>query len=310
MKKYLALDIGGSSIKYAMMDEKLNFYEQGKKKIGNTNIDDLLSDVKEVADMFDGQYEAVAISMPGRIDSEAGYAYSGGVFCFLINMPFAKMVSDKLGGAKVFIANDANCACRAELDAGSLQGTKGSCVLIIGSSVGGAVVINGKIWEGANHAAGEPAWLPLELKNVHAVPYRDALHSDGMSGEATSTTGLLNTYDIKKGREPAYTSEGGYEFFQAYDAGEPEALEAMEEFSHTMAAEIFSIQAMLDLEKYAIGGGISAHESVTRKIDEKVRELYIKYSETSVCRPDIVTCKFGQDANLIGAICFMLDNVL
>ena len=307
MNKYLVLDIGGSSIKYALMEEKLGFLDRGKHRIGNTNIDDLLEDIKTVADIFNGEYKAVAISMPGRIDTARGYAYSGGVFEFLVDLPFEKMVSEKLGGIKVVIANDANCACRAELDAGVLKGTQGSCALIIGTSIGGALVINGKIWGGFNNAAGEAAWLPLDLKNVWSVPYTDALHAEGMSGEATSAMGLLNEYEINKGEKPRYSAEGGVEFFEAVQAGEKAAVDALNSYAKTFAAEIFSIQAMLDLEKYAIGGGISANPIVRNSIDRELAYLYDKYTEGATCKPEVVTCQYGQDANLIGALCFMLD---
>ena len=308
MDKYLVLDIGGSSIKYGLLEEDGTVITKDKYKIKNIDLDTLLADVKHVADIFAGEYKGIAVSMPGRIDTPNGIAHSGGVFEFIIDIPFAQKINE-MTGVPVIIANDANCAARAELDSGALQGCKGGACLICGTSIGGALALNGEIWLGSNFAAGEAAWLPLDLRNIRDIAYSDALHAEGMSGEAVSTMGLMNTYQRLKGEPLQYSASGGAEFFDKYNEGEPEAIQALQLFSQTMAAEIFSIQAMLDLDVYAIGGGISNEPEITNSIRREVDYLYGKYTEASVRKPQIVTCKYGSSANLYGALGFYLDEI-
>ncbi len=307
MNEVLVMDIGGTSIKYALMNSDYEMLTHGRLKIKNTTLDDLIDNIVEVAQLHSGRFKAVSVSMPGRIDMEKGIAHSGGVFEFLVDIPFAKLISDRIG-VPVFIANDANCAGRAELDLGALKGVKGGAVLVTGSSIGGAVVIDGKIWIGHTFAAGEAAWLPINLADIYGVKYTNANRAEGFSGSICSVMGLVNLYAEKKGQELPYDANGGKKMMEAYDAGEAEAKEALEEHAMFFAAEIFSIQAFLDLERFAIGGGITAHPAYLEHIRRSVDMLYAKYPKASVRKPEVVCCKFGSDANLIGAMSFYLDN--
>ena len=76
--KYLVLDIGGSAIKYALMTEELEFIEKGKKPTPRDNIENFVEVVGEIYDEYKDDIEGMAISMPGVLDSEKGYTYTGG----------------------------------------------------------------------------------------------------------------------------------------------------------------------------------------------------------------------------------------
>ena len=126
-------------------------------------------------------------------------------------------------------------------------------------------------------------------------------------GQYASTTGLLRAYARRKG----IPVEGldGLQFFAAYDAGEPEAAEALAFFGEMTAAGIYAVQSVLDLEKYAIGGGISARPEVTGIIRAKLDEIYAAVPFTAFGKPEIVRCRYGNDANLIGALRFALHGI-
>ena len=76
MKQYLALDIGGTFIKYALMGEDGSFLESGKVPSPVDSLNGLLAAVEAVGERFRGQYQGAAVSMPGRIDTAAGIARS------------------------------------------------------------------------------------------------------------------------------------------------------------------------------------------------------------------------------------------
>ena len=78
MKKYLVLDIGGSSIKYAMMNESAEFLSKGSVKTPLDCIESLVEIIGQIYDDYKFEIEGMAISMPGVLDSDTGYAYSGG----------------------------------------------------------------------------------------------------------------------------------------------------------------------------------------------------------------------------------------
>ena len=105
----------------------------------------------------------------------------------------------------------------------------------------------------------------------------------------------------------AFQTINGVTFFEAYDAGEPEAIETLKEFGLNAAGGIMSVQCVLDLECYAIGGGISARKEVTESIQAGIDKLFENEAILPFSKPDIVSCKFRNDANLIGALGFYLD---
>lgn len=67
------------------------------------------------------------------------------------------------------------------------------------------------------------------------------------------------------------------------------------------------IQAVLDLQRFAIGGGISVRPEVTNIIRETLDELFALFPATPFAKPEIETCRYGNDANLIGALRFHLE---
>ena len=81
MDQYLVLDIGGTFVKYAVMTAEGAFVMQGKVPVDHSNEEAMFAALEAVRDaVADYGYAGVAISMPGRIDTAAGIAYTGGAF--------------------------------------------------------------------------------------------------------------------------------------------------------------------------------------------------------------------------------------
>ena len=112
MKQYLVYDLGGTFIKFALMNEDYEILEQDKVPSPTDTMEHLLDVMKEIADRFEGRFEAAAVSMPGRIDTSKGMAYTGGAYHFIKDAPMADLLSEKLG-CRVVIGNDGKCAAKA-----------------------------------------------------------------------------------------------------------------------------------------------------------------------------------------------------
>ena len=116
-KQYLVPDIGGTFIKYALMDEEAQFIEQGKVLADTSCEEAMLASLGVLAaKMSEHEYEGVAISMPGRIDTGLGIAHTGGSFTWVHNYPAAEKYG-AVFGKPCTIANDGKCG---ELDWRSL----------------------------------------------------------------------------------------------------------------------------------------------------------------------------------------------
>ena len=306
MKQYLALDIGGTFIKYALMGEDGSFLESGKVPSPVDSLDGLLAAVEAVGERFRGQYQGAAVSMPGRIDTQKGIAHTGGAFDFIRDTPVGELFAARLG-CPVKVANDGKCAANAEAWTGALADVADGAVLVLGTGTGGGIVLGHRIWMGHTFAAGELSFLPVQFAGFGQTPL-DGVHSGGTDrfwSVHASATGLLLAYARRKN----IPMEGldGLQFFAAYDAGEPEAAAALAEFGEMTAAGIYAVQSVLDLERYAIGGGISARPEVTDIIRAKLDAIYESIHFTAFGKPEIVRCRYGNDANLIGALRFLLD---
>lgn len=168
-------------------------------------------------------------------------------------------------------------------------------------------MLGGHVRMGCTFGAGEFSFLGADLGRlseglVKDGPYREAVWVDYMSA-----TGLLRLYGRQKGAAGALPDMDGIGFFEAYDRGEPEAAAALDQFGRYAAAGIYSIQAVVDVQRFAIGGGISARPEVTAKIRDCVDCQFAAVPFSAFGKPEIVQCRYGNHANLIGALWFHLQ---
>ena len=153
MKRYLALDMGGTFIKYALMEPQGEMVASGKVPSPLDSMEHLLEVLRGIGQQFQGAYAGVAVSMPGRIDTKRGIAHTGGMFTYIRDTPVGQLFAACLG-QPVCAANDAKCAASAELWSGALQGVSNGAVVVLGTGTGGGVDGHHLCGRGAVGAAG------------------------------------------------------------------------------------------------------------------------------------------------------------
>jgi predicted NBD/HSP70 family sugar kinase len=79
---YLVVDVGGSAIKYALMNDKAEFLEKGQVKTPMESIEQFTEIIGGIFDKYKDNIEGMAMSMPGIIDSNRGYAHTGGALLY------------------------------------------------------------------------------------------------------------------------------------------------------------------------------------------------------------------------------------
>lgn len=306
MKQYLLIDIGGTFIKYSLADEQARKISGGKVPTPLTNMDDLLAVIKGFAAPLQGQFVGCAISMPGRIDTKHGIAHTGGVLSsFLWEQPFAAQMEELLG-VPVTIANDGKCAAAAEGWTGALAGVENGLVLVLGTGIGGGILLNGKVLMGAHAAAGEVSGLVTDVARMEPDDFNltrvEKFAEAPLWAGLASATGLILEYARQKHLPEGSPMPTGEEIFAAYNAGEPEAQKALKLFARRVAIGILSLQNVLDVEKVAIGGGISAADALLPAIQAELDWLFERCTVMPTVKPELVRCRYGNDANLIGAL--------
>ena len=304
MKQYLLIDIGGTFIKYSLADEQARKISGGKVPTPLTNMDDLLAVIEGFAAPLQGQFVGCAISMPGRIDTRNGIAHTGGMLsAFMWEQPFAAQVEARLG-VPVTIANDGKCAAAAEGWTGALAGVENG--LVLGTGIGGGIILNGKVLMGAHAAAGEVSGLVSDISKMADDDFKltsvERYSEAPLWAEMASASGLILEYARQKHLPTGSPMPTGEEIFAAYNAGEPEAQKALKIFARRVAVGILSLQNVLDVERVAIGGGISAAEALLPAIQAELDWLFERCTVMPAVKPELVRCRYGNNANLIGAL--------
>lgn len=302
MDHYLVLDIGGTFVKYAVMTRDGQFVTQGKVPAACGSEEAMIASLVLVREQIDASTcKGLAISMPGRIDTAAGVAHTGGAFAWIHDYPAAECYGTVFG-LEATIANDGKCAALAESWLGALSDVNSGAVLVLGTGVGGGIVLDGRVWMGETGGAGELSGLIANFDLLRCGFTPEAVGS--LWANRVSARAITTAFAARKG----YDHADGIMLFDAYEAGDEDAAKVLDEFSSQVAAGVLSLQATLDLPRYAIGGGISARPQTTELIRNKVDALFDQAEGlVPFGRPQIVRCAFGNEANLIGALAFHLQ---
>lgn len=303
--KVMVFDVGGTEIKYSVMDDQMNRYESGSVPTPSDNQERFLETMAELYRPHKDEVDGIALSLPGFIDAEHGVVKGGGApsITYNIGTPVGPRLAEKCG-CRVWLENDGKAAAIAELQRGALQGCGNAAVFIIGTGVGGGLIVNGQLVRGRDFTAGEYSFMNTNADEWHNGKKTMACQC--------STTALLDAYRERKAL-PADGSMNGKIFFDAVNAGEPDAVEVLEKFCLAVDVQIYNLTVLLDLEKVAIGGGISKQpiliETLNRVYEEEIlkKHPFSEEQARSLARPEIVPCAFGNAANQIGALVSYLN---
>lgn len=295
MGQYLVFDWGGTFMKYALMNEKAEVISKGK--IPSVKKDDNKENFYRVLDEVVNQYDdidGIAISSAGVIDSSLGLIHTIGIFPFLNEVNLSEELSGRYH-TKVTIENDGKCAALSEVWLGNLKDVDDGAVIIIGTSIGGALILDHKLRRGKKFFAGEFCSMCINVDETDKV--------ESYVGQKCCTPYLCSLIQEKLNLE---NSIDGEEAFQYLNDGNALALEALKEFTDGLAMFLFDIYVPLDLEKILIGGGISEQQILMEYLKRSILDLKNRHHDLKqgieYPLPEIDVCKFHNDANLIGAL--------
>lgn len=291
---YLGIDIGGTNIKIGLVDETGQVTNQHKRKTPQ-NLSDLKLAIIDIVDrakaQVGDQLKGVAFSAPGRVVSETGVVHVGGAIPFIDGLNFKTFIQENFGLPAAAI-NDGKAAAQAELWQGHLTDVDNGLVLLLGTGVGGGIVLNGQLHQGSHFQAGE-------------LSYMYASSSDMTTENAMGRRGSAVVF-VNKSRELLGLAPGdGEEVFQALDEGtSPEVTALFDQYCQNIVYIIHTLQISLDLDRVIFGGGISAQPLLLEGIQNKYNEIrdQVEWFKNSFEPIDIGLCKYGSEANLIGAV--------
>ena len=291
--RVLTVDIDGTYIRYACMDEYMNIEQRGKIFTPQDGREQLIEAIGRLYEAV-GEVEGIAISMPGIIDSEKGYCAMGGALRYNDDFYFRSALYERCQ-TKIHIENNAKCAAMAEAAVGSLIDDEDGFVLIFSTMIGGGYIRDHKIYKGKHFAAGEVSYIILNSANK--------LDDENFFGRSFGIPKFLKHYSEIKNMD--IETLDLLTIFDAVQKNEVEAVNCLMWYTHEIATRIFNIQTVLDVEKFSIGGEVAKFPQFMEYLRKSLRALYAE-CPFHLPEAEIVTSKFHHDANLIGALqCYL-----
>ena len=274
------VDIGGTGIKFAAMSKEGEILD--KQEIATPNdLDGLLDWLKTCLSKRD--YQGIAMSVPGAVDRKTGTI--GGISA----VPYIHGFSwyDKLASYElpIHLENDANCVGLSELLAHP-ELENAACV-VIGTGIGGAMIVNGRLHRGKHHLGGEFGYMttlaPAEKLN---------------NWSQLASTGNMVRYLAEKSGQ---TDWNGRKIYQEAEAGNTLCQEAIERMNRNLAQGLLNIQYLFDPDVISLGGSISQNKTFIEGVRSAISYFVDRYEEYTVT-PEIVACTYQGEANLYGAL--------
>lgn len=276
----LTIDVGGTSIKYALF-RKGALSQKGSFPTP-TSLTAYYEVLTELVKNYEQLYQitGVAISSPGAVNKTTGAIEGASALPYIHHFDIRGELEARFV-LPVSMENDANCAALAELKFGAAKGMKDVIFMVLGTGVGGAIVIDGKIRHGQHLFGGELGFMLM-----------DDTHSFSELGTAI---GMANRYKARTGKDLT-----GEAIFNLAHAEEEIAQEEMTVFLFNVAKGIFNLAYAFDPECIVIGGGVSQAEWLIPELEKELQKMLNKF-RIAPFLPVIKACQYRNDANLVGA---------
>lgn len=286
--RYLGLDLGGTNIKYAIIEKDGSDWSVVTKEQISTEAekgpDHVTNLLAGLAEKFGGEVSGVGLAVPGTFDAAAGTIH------IFPNLPGPwrghQILAPVANASKkpTLLINDARSFALSESILGAARGMRTVACLVLGTGIGGGIIIDGKVITGSTGAAGELGHLIVDPNgNICGCGSRGCL-------ETTSATGAICTN--AKSKTPA-------EAFEKASAGDKDAIEAFKIAGRGLGVAITSIMVTLSPDVFVIGGGVSqAGEMLNKYIRDEVDSRLTIYPSNMV---KIVPAELGVYAGAIGA---------
>jgi fructokinase len=286
----IGIDLGGTKIEGVLLNPDGG--EVARKRIAterDQGYQHILNRLKLVHDELEalvpGKPTTFGIGTPGALSPRTGLLKNSNTVC-MNGMP-VKTDLEKMLGRKIEIQNDANCFAMAEALMGAGKGKKLVFGVIMGTGCGGGIVYKGEVFTGPQAIAGE--WGHMSIDPNGPLCF---CGQKGCTETLISGGGLERLYTQKYG-EKKPLREVEKEFY----AGQPRAVEFMQEFFAHFGRAIANLIDILDPDVVVLGGGVSNFDAVYREGIEQVK----RYVFTDELETPIVKNKLGDSAGVFGA---------
>lgn len=293
MNLFAVIDIGGTSIKYGVINEdgtliKVNDRDTEAYKGGLSIIDKVKEIIKDIKNDYD--ITGICVSTAGMVCPKEGkIVYAGPTIPNYTGVEVKKILEEEFN-LPCSVENDVNCAALGEFFGGAGKGKSSMACLTIGTGIGGALIIDGKILHGFSNSAGEIGYMLVNGEQIQKI---------------ASASALVNNVAMRKNID-SNEIDGRY-ILDNYEKKDAICIDEVEKLADNLALGISNIVYLINPEVVVLGGGIMAREEIFKPLIEKSLKKYL--IESVYNNTNIAFAELRNTAGMKGAF-YNFRNVL
>jgi glucokinase len=300
MSHFFGIDIGGSSVKIGLVDSERGLMEKIKhptatlQENGNF-VGNFIEALKAEFEKYP-EVEEIGIGVPGTISTDGRSTLELPNLEDLSNTQLVESLESSIPGKTFYLENDAHAAALGEYYFGEEKLTENYIFITLGTGVGGAAIINKKVFRGGDGNA-------MEIGHIMSQKGRELEHIIGKAG----LTDMVNNYLKKTKKSTLGDNISSWDTKTLVSAAETKdkvAIKIFKKIGLYLGEALVSTVRLFDIKTIIVGGGISQSYDFVYKPMKKVlmKNLTPYYTD----KLDIKKATLGNNAGILGAaaLCF------
>ena len=303
----IGIDIGGTKVLGGVVDASGKIIESARRVTPAAGGKELIATIVELIKELNSKHEiaGIGICVAALISADQGTIVGAPNIANLSELNFVAEIK-KVFDLPVIAENDANAAMWAEYKFGSAKGFNPVMFFIIGTGMGGGLVIDGKLFRGANGIGAEFGHMIVQPKGIlcgcgaHGCIEQYASGSalmryakDAITADPTAGKALLDAAGV-------INNLTGEILTDAAKNGDQLAISAFNKQADWLGSACASYTLLLDPQAIVVGGGVVQAGELFLAPVRAAMEKYMPFAGTHLL-PKVIAAKFGNDAGVIGA---------
>lgn len=285
MKKYVCIDVGGTAIKYGIVDEEGTILTRGQQETeSHKGGAAIVRKALDIVRWYRTEYavSGICISTAGMVDVEKGEIfYSAPLIPDYTGTQWKKTMENAFG-IPCEVENDVNCAGLAENISGAAKGSRVALCLTIGTGIGGCILIDHRVFRGFSNSACEVGYM----------------HMDGSDFQTLGATSIL-CKKVAAQKDGGAGAWDGYRIFEEAKKGDEICIRAIDEMVDVLGKGIANICYVLNPQTVVLGGGVMAQgEYLKPRIEEALNRYLIG---SIAAKTTLKLAEHQNDAGMLGA---------
>ncbi len=297
MKKALGIDIGGTKILYGIVNEQGEVVSEIQKTATPKTADEIYSTLKKIIDENYDNIDVVGLSSAGAVNIENTRVLSS-----TPNLPdgYNQIDFSTLCDKKVYVENDANCACAAEYKNGAAKGFRTVLMITIGTGIGGGVISDGKLFRGSSGNALEVGSMKIFAdKRQKCTCGRYDCWESYASGTGLKNCAKIGAKEYSEFKTSIYKDKNPdeittYDITDGLQAKDTFSVRVFNQWMEYMYIGLVSLTDIFNPDCIVISGGMCNFVEV-QQLEDKIN------AESVVTDVKVKRATTGNNAGMIGA---------